>query len=153
MDFKVEELTIGEYKDLDDFKQLKSDCYNAAIHDNPIDFGKLPSHEYKYFSELYVLYSDLTHGKITEEQAREQESKNYRELSESKAAEERYLWALADWQNNIRIVGDNMSKLCQATEINTALEYALDIAERLTHNFAIKTTVYSHLGINPTINS
>ena len=142
---KVEETTIGEYKDTEDFQKLKAECYEAATHDQEIELSKLPPAEYKYFSELYRLYNDMTHSKISESKAREQEQVNYKEFKENKADYERYLWAHADWQNNLRIAGESVAELLKAKDKDAVIEAALEVVERLTHNDVIKLTVHRHL--------
>ena len=142
---EIDEATAGEYKDTEDFQKLKAQCYEAATHDQAIEFGELPPPEYKYFSELYWLYNDMAHSRISEEDGRAKEQKNYKELKENKAEQERYLWACADWQNNIRIAGESVTALLKAKDKDAVIEAALEVVERLTHNEVIKLTVHRHL--------
>lgn len=146
MEIKVEEMQIGEYKDTEEFKKLKQECYHAATNDLAIDFHELPPPEYKYFSELYWLYNDMSHGRITEDAAREQEQKNYAQLKEDHAELERYLANIAFWNNNIRMASTELSALCKAENQGAALEKALGIIGKLLNDSTIEKTVMKNVG-------
>ena len=95
MKIRVEDIQLGEFKDTADFKKLKQECYTAASKGAPIDFSELPPAEYKYFSEMYWIYSDFAGKRIAENAAKEREQKAYKEYCENVNDQTTYLQNIA----------------------------------------------------------
>lgn len=127
MEIKVEDITIAGYRESDDFQKLKSECYAAASHDKPISFKELPPAYYKYFSELYWLYNDMVHGKLTKEAAEKQDKLNYSEFVDNMRDAENYTSNIAMWNANIHAASTELANLHKAESVEKALSHALVI--------------------------
>lgn len=145
MKIKVEDIQHGEFKDTDDFKKLKQECYTAASKGAPIDFSKLPPAEYKYFSEMYWIYSDFAGKRIAENAAKEREQKAYKEYCENVNDQTTYLSNIAYWNANIKAASDNLTMLCKTKDKDKALELAVGIVEKLLNDSTILKTVQNNI--------
>lgn len=145
MKIKVEDIQLGSFKDTEEFKKLKQECYTAASKGAPIDFSELPPAEYKYFSELYWIYADFAGQRITEERAKERERCAYSEYCDNKNNQMTYLSNIAYWHTNIKTASENLSKLCKSKDKDEALALAVDIIEKLLKDSTIAKTVKSNL--------
>lgn len=115
----TEAIYITEHKDSDYFKKLKTECWEAASNDKEIDFSKLPPPEYKYFSELYWLYNDLSHKKISKEEAAERDRVNYKEFVEYADKQLDYIHGRIIINDNIHKAGTLLSEIEKATTAET----------------------------------
>ena len=145
MKIRVEDIQLGELKDTADFKKLKQECYTAASKGAPIDFSELPPAEYKYFSEMYWIYSDFAEKRIAESAAKEREQKAYKEYCENVNNQTTYLQNIAYWQANIKAASDSLSMLCKNTDKDKALELAVGIVEKLLNDSTIMKTVQKNV--------
>ena len=145
MEIKIEDYQHGEFKDTEQFKQLKQECYTAASKGAPIDFSKLPPAEYKYFSEMYWIYSDYAGKRIAEDKAKEREQIAYKEYCANVNDQITYLSNIAYWQANIKTASDSLAKLRKATDAMTALELAVGIVEKLLNDSAIMKSVKNNI--------
>ena len=145
MKIKVEDIQHGEFKDTDDFKKLKQECYTAASKGAPIDFSELPPAEYKYFSEMYWIYSDYVGKRIAQDKAKEREQKAYKEYCENVNDQTTYLSNIAYWQANIKAASDSLAQLCKTKDKDTALELAVGIVEKLLNDSTILKTVQNNI--------
>jgi hypothetical protein len=145
MKIRVEDVQLGEFKDTADFKKLKQECYTAASKGTPIDFSELPPAEYKYFSEMYWIYSDFAEKRIAENVAKEREQKAYKEYCENKNDQTTYLQNIAYWQANIKAASDSLSMLCKTADKDKALELAVGIVEKLLNDSTIMKTVQKNV--------
>jgi len=145
MKIRVEDVQLGEFKDTADFKKLKQECYTAASKGTPIDFSELPPAEYKYFSEMYWIYSDFAEKRIAENVAKEREQKAYKEYCENKSDQTTYLQNIAYWQANIKAASDSLSMLCKTADKDKALELAVGIVEKLLNDSTIMKTVQKNV--------
>ena len=145
MEIRVEDIQLGEFKDTDDFKKLKQECYTAASKGAPIDFSELPPAEYKYFSEMYWIYSDYAGKRISEDVAKEREQKAYKEYCENVNDQITYLTNISYWQTNIKAASDSLSMLCKTQDKDKALELAVGIIEKLLNDSTILKTVQKNI--------
>ena len=145
MKIRVEDIQLGEFKDTEDFKKLKQECYTAASKGAPIDFSELPPAEYKYFSEMYWIYSDYAGKRIAEDKAKEREQKAYKEYCENVNDQTTYLSNIAYWQANMKAASDGLSELCKTTDKDKALELAVGIVEKLLNDSTILKTVQKNI--------
>jgi hypothetical protein len=145
MKIRVEDVQLGEFKDTADFKKLKQECYTAASKGTPIDFSELPPAEYKYFSEMYWIYSDFAEKRIAENVAKEREQKAYKEYCENKNDQTTYLQNIAYWQANIKAASDSLSMLCKTADKDKAFELAVGIVEKLLNDSTIMKTVQKNV--------
>lgn len=145
MEIKIEDYQHGEFKDTDEFKRLKQECYTAASKGAPIDFSKLPPAEYKYFSEMYWIYSDYAGKRITEDKAKEREQIAYKDYCVNVNDQITYLSNIAYWQANIKAASENLAKLRKATDATTALELAVGIVEKLLNDSTIMKSVKNNI--------
>ena len=148
MEIKEEELTYGEFKDLPDFKKRKVECYEKASKDMEFDISDLRPPEYKYFTELYVLYNKLVHKEITKEEAEKADNANYKNYCDDKTLETTYTMNIASHNSNIRKASMYLSKLTTTNNKDVAFDCALDIIERLLNESSIKSTVKEHIYAN-----
>lgn len=145
MEIIIEDYQHGEFKDTEQFKQLKQECYTAASKGAPIDFSKLPPAEYKYFSEMYWIYNDYAGKRITEDKAKEREQIAYKEYCANVNDQITYLSNIAYWQANIKTASDSLAKLRKATDAMTALELAVGIVEKLLNDNTILKTIQKNI--------
>ena len=145
MKIRVEDIQLGEFKDTADFKKLKQECYTAASKGAPINFSELPPAEYKYFSEMYWIYSDFAEKRIAESAAKEREQKAYKEYCENVNNQTTYLQNIAYWQANIKVASDSLSMLCKTADKDKALELAVGIVEKLLNDSTIMKTVQKNV--------
>lgn len=145
MEIKIEDYQHGDFKDTDEFKRLKQECYTAASKGAPIDFSKLPPAEYKYFSEMYWIYSDYAGKRITEDKAKEREQIAYKDYCANANDQITYLSNIAYWQANIKSASDSLAKLRKATDAMTALELAVGIVEKLLNDNTILKTIQKNI--------
>ena len=145
MKIEVEDIQHGEFKDTENFKKLKQECYTAASKGAPIDFSKLPPAEYKYFSEMYWIYSDYAGKRIAEDKAKEREQKAYKEYCENVNDQTTYLSNIAYWNANIKAASDSLSELCKTKDKDKALELAVGIVEKLLNDSTILKTVQKNI--------
>ena len=145
MEIRVEDYQLGEFKDTEDFKKIKQECYTAASKGAPIDFSKLPPAEYKYFSEMYWIYSDYAGKRIAESVAKEREQKAYKEYCENVNDQTTYLSNIAYWQANIKAASDSLAQLCKTKDKDTALELAVGIVEKLLNDSTIMSRVKNNV--------
>ena len=134
-----------EKKDIVSLEKLKQECYTAASKGTPIDFSKLPPAEYKYFSEMYWIYSDYAGKRIAESVAKEREQKAYKEYCENVNDQTTYLSNIAYWQANIKAASDSLAQLCKTKDKDNALELAVGIVEKLLNDSTIMKTVQKNI--------
>lgn len=113
----TEAIYITEHKDSDYFKELKTKCWEAASNDKEIDFSELPPPEYKYFSELYWLYNDLSHKKISKEEAVKRDRVNYKEFVEYADKQLDYIHGRIIINDNIRKAGTLLSRIEKSNRV------------------------------------
>lgn len=145
MKIKVEDIQHGDFKDTDEFKRLKQECYTAASKNASIDFSKLPPAEYKYFSEMYWIYNDYAGKRITEDKAKEREQIAYKDYCANANDQITYLSNIAYWQANIKAASENLAKLRKATDATEALELAVGIVEKLLNDNTILKTIQKNI--------
>ena len=145
MEIRTETAVLTDYKETDEYKTLQVECYSAAKQGNLIDLSSLPAPEYKYFSELYKVYVDFTSKKLDEGKAKDAEKALYKEFVKNDSDRLTYITNIASWNNNIRLASTSLNALLKETDEKKALDFALDIVEKLLNNTIIKKTVYEKL--------
>lgn len=145
MEIKIEDYQLTQLKDTDEYKELQQQCYTAARNGTTVELAQLPAPEYKYFSELYLIYKGFTSGQIGEEDAKKKERELYNEYCQNDRDRITYTTNIAFWNNNIRLASTSLNALLKATDEKKALDFALDIVEKLLNNTIIKKTVYEKL--------
>lgn len=102
---------LQDHKDADYFKELKAKCWEAASKDKEISFAELPCAQYKYFSELYWLYNDLAHDKISKEEAEKRDRANYAEFCEHVDEADYFVHSRIIYHDNIKRAGTLLSEI------------------------------------------
>lgn len=123
---------ITEHKDSDYFKKLRVDCWEAASNDHEFNISQLPPPEYKYFSELYFLFNDLHHGKITKDNAEKKDKLNYEEFTEYLDNQLDYIHKCAIINDNIRRAGTLLSDIEKSSDIREAAFKAFEAVGCMT---------------------
>lgn len=114
-----EAITINDYNNSDWFNNLKKEVWECASADKEINLSKLQPHEYKYFCELYLLYNDIHHKRIAQEEAKKQDEENYKEYV-------KYANTMIDYYHARIIINDNIKK---AGTLLSEIEKTQDITD------------------------
>lgn len=128
----MEVMNITEHKDTEYFKSMKQKCWEAASEDKEINFSELPPPDYKYFSELYWLYNDMAHKRISKEEAMERDEKNYKAFVEHVDIHLECLHTNVVNHGNIRKAGELLSEIEKASDIKTMLDLSAQAISRMT---------------------
>ena len=130
----MESIGICEYKETDEYKRIKAECWDAAVHSKEINLAKLDAPRYKYFSELYWLYLDVTQNRISKEEAAQRDEKNYKEMENFMNRILEYHHYCIIMADNIRKAGELVSEMNKAEDLQSAAMLAFEIIGRMTGN-------------------
>ena len=128
----MESIEIAGYSETEEYKRIKAECWECAVHGKEINLAKLDAPRYKYFSELYWLYLDVTQKKLTREEAAKRDEQNYREMVEFMNKHLDYHHSCIVMNDNIRKAGEQISVMNKAEELHTAAMLAFEIIGRMT---------------------
>lgn len=115
--------TILNFKDEGTFQRLERQAYDGTI-----DVTKFPSAEYKYFSELKKIYYAFKFEGLSREDAFRRKQILLRKYSEAISEHDRCTAVYAQFQENIRKAGENISRIEKSHDVT---EVALLACETL----------------------
>ncbi len=115
--------TILNFKDEGTFQRLERQAYDGTI-----DVTKFPPAEYKYFSELKKIYYAFKFEGLSREDAFRRKQILLRKYSEAISEHDRCTAVYAQFQENIRKAGENISRIEKSHDVT---EVALLACETL----------------------
>lgn len=115
--------TIFNFKDEGTFQRLERQAYDGTI-----DVTKFPPAEYKYFSELKKIYYAFKFEGLSREDAFRRKQILLRKYSEAISEHDRCTAVYAQFQENIRKAGENISRIEKSHDVT---EIALLACETL----------------------
>lgn len=115
--------TILNFKDEGTFQRLERQAYDGTI-----DVTKFPPAEYKYFSELKKIYYAFKFEGLSREDAFRRKQILLRKYSEAISEHDRRTAVYAQFQENIRKAGENISRIEKSHDVT---EVALLACETL----------------------
>ncbi len=115
--------TIFNFKDEGTFQRLERQAYDGTI-----DVTKFPPAEYKYFSELKKIYYAFKFEGLSREDAFRRKQILLRKYSEAISEHDRCTAVYAQFQENIRKAGENISRIEKSHDVT---EVALLACETL----------------------
>lgn len=127
-----ETIYINDYKNTEEYKQLKTKCWEAANNNQPLDISDQKPPEYKYFTELYYLYCAFKQGLITMEKAEQQDAKNYREYTNYADAHLEWLHYCSIFQEYTRRASTLLFSIDKADSFKAAAWYAFEVISAMT---------------------
>lgn len=114
---------ILNFKDEGTFQRLERQAYDGTI-----DVTKFPPAEYKYFSELKKIYYAFKFEGLSREDAFRRKQILLRKYSEAISEHDRCTAVYAQFQENIRKAGENISRIEKSHDVT---EVALLACETL----------------------
>lgn len=114
---------ILNFKDKGTFQWLERQAYDGTI-----DVTKFPPAEYKYFSELKKIYYAFKFEGLSREDASHRKQILLRKYSEDISEHDRCTAVYAQFQENIRKAGENISRIEKSHDVT---EVALLACETL----------------------
>ena len=115
--------TIFNFKDEGIFQRLERQAYDGTI-----DVTKFPPAEYKFFSELKKIYYAFKFEGLSREDAFRRKQILLRKYSEAISEHDRCTAVYAQFQENIRKAGENISRIEKSHDVT---EVALLACETL----------------------
>lgn len=114
---------ILNFKNKGTFQRLERQAYDGTI-----DVTKFPPAEYKYFSELQKIYYAFKFKGLSREDASHRKQILFRKYSEDISEHDRCIAVYAQFQENIRKAGENISRIEKSHDVT---EVALLACETL----------------------
>lgn len=114
---------ILNFKNKGTFQGLERQAYDGTI-----DVTKFPPAEYKYFSELQKIYYAFKFEGLSREDASHRKQILFRKYSEDISEHDRCIAVYAQFQENIRKAGENISRIEKSHDVT---EVALLACETL----------------------
>lgn len=114
---------ILNFKNKGTFQRLERQAYDGTI-----DVTKFPPAEYKYFSELQKIYYAFKFEGLSREGASHRKQILFRKYSEDISEHDRCIAVYAQFQENIRKAGENISRIEKSHDVT---EVALLACETL----------------------
>lgn len=114
---------ILNFKNKVTFQRLERQAYDGTI-----DVTKFPPAEYKYFSELQKIYYAFKFEGLSREDASHRKQILFRKYSEDISEHDRCIAVYAQFQENIRKAGENISRIEKSHDVT---EVALLACETL----------------------
>lgn len=128
----METIEIAGYSETEEYKRIKSECWECAVHGREINLAKMDAPRYKYFSELYWLYLDVTQNRISKEEAAKRDAENYKEMEAFMRVHLDYYHGCAVRNEAIRKAGELISGMNKAETLQDAAMLAFEIIGRMT---------------------
>ncbi len=128
----METIEIAGYSETEEYKRIKVECWECAVHGREINLAKMDAPRYKYFSELYWLYLDVTQNRISKEEAAKRDEQNYREMTEVMNSNLEYHHSCIMINENIRRAGSLVSDMNKAENLHAAAMLAFEIIGLMT---------------------
>lgn len=113
----MESVTISGLKDTDEFKLNKSMAWDYINGNGSFNIDDFEPAQYKYFDKLLQLYSRLKDEKITKEQAKAEDEKNYAELETYVDERLAYIQDRLLIAQNIKSAYDDLTKIEKSDDI------------------------------------
>ena len=103
---------VLNFKDKNTFQRLERQAYDGTI-----DVTKFPPAEYKYFSELKKIYYAFKFEGLSKEDASHRKQILFRKYSEDISEHDRCIAVYAQFQENIRKAGENISRIEKSHDV------------------------------------
>ena len=126
------DIMITRIKDTEEFKLLKSQAWEFINGNGSFDIDDFSPPAYKYFDKLLQLYGRMLDGKITKQQAAEEDEKNYEEYE--KFVDERfcYIQDHKEFEHNRSLAHDELTRCEKAQSIEEMFDALAQAASRFT---------------------
>ena len=144
----MESIEIAGYSETEEYKRIKAECWECAVHGREINLAKLDAPRYKYFSELYWLYLDVAQKKLTKDDAAKRDEKNYREMVEYMNVHLDHHHGIIAMHENIRKAGELVSRMKKAENLHDAALLAFEIIGRMTGDTVSAAHNKERFGVN-----
>lgn len=118
----MENITISGIKNTDEFKSNKSKAWNYILGNGDFNIDDFPPEQYKYFDKLLQLYSRLNDGRISEDQAKSEDEKNYSELENYIDEKLERIQDRLELAHNRQIAHDEITKCEKSNDIKVMFE-------------------------------
>ena len=141
------------FSDPEVFKQLETDCYNAAIKGKTIDYSGFPAPEFRYFERLCGVYRKYKAEEISIKAAKAQKLIYFRNYQNDIAIYRRYAEICMEHQETIKATEMLCSSLCKMSmqspdDVRTALKTALKIISAARGEDVTEKTVMRNLEVD-----